>query len=187
MITLSTYFTFARIVLVPFIIIAMFGQQWGVACVLFMIAASTDLIDGFLARYFHQQTLLGACLDPIADKLLILAVYFTLAFVHTPLFVIPSWFVFLVLCKELLLIIGFLVLFYSSGFTLSIQPTFLGKITMLAQVFFVIWLFACYFFNWLPIKTYYTVLSILSILVVGTFIQYMVAGGKLMIQKRTDA
>src|SRR3990167_8993776 len=104
--TLSSWLTIARIALTPVIVIGMIKQWWGVASILFAVACITDMLDGNLARLRNEQTLLGACLDPIADKVLILSCFFTLAFVQSPLFAIPKWFVFLVLVKELLLIIG---------------------------------------------------------------------------------
>ena len=111
-ITLATLFTLMRIVLTPFIVISMVAQQWGIAFFLFLIAASTDIVDGNLARFFNAKTFLGAVLDPIADKVLLLSVFFTLAFVQSPLFNIPLWFVFLVLLRELILISGSCFLFF---------------------------------------------------------------------------
>ena len=174
-ITLATIFTLLRIACVPFIVAAMITQRWGVAFFLILFASATDLLDGFLARNFDQKTFLGACLDPIADKILILSCYFTLAFWQSPLFIIPSWFVFLVLFKELLLI-GFTLCFWITKGWLKVEPTFLGKLTMMVQVFFIDWLFACYFFHWLPIKTYSVVLGLVVLLVLSSLIQYATIG-----------
>ena len=79
-------FTLLRIASVPFIVASMVTQHWGIAFFLILFASATDLLDGFLARNFDQKTFLGACLDPIADKILILSCYFTLAFWQSPLF-----------------------------------------------------------------------------------------------------
>lgn len=170
-ITLSTCFTLLRIALVPFIIGSMLASYWGVACTLFVIAAITDILDGNIARWRNEKTFLGACLDPIADKLLILSVFFTLAFIQSPLFSIPHWFVVLVLVKEMILVFGALAVFGIKGHV-EIQPTWLGKITTVVQMGFITWLFACYFFAWLPIKTYYTMLGMVLILVFITLVQY---------------
>lgn len=170
-ITLSTCFTLLRIALVPFIIGSMLASYWGVACTLFVIAAVTDILDGNIARWRNERTFLGACLDPIADKVLILSVFFTLAFIQSPLFSIPHWFVVLVLVKEMILVFGALAVFGIKGHV-EIQPTWLGKITTVVQMGFITWLFACYFFAWLPIKTYYTMLGMVLILVFITLVQY---------------
>jgi cardiolipin synthase len=180
-ITLATKFTIFRILAVPVIVYAMISHWWGVAFLLFLAAALSDIIDGYLARNFDQVSILGACLDPLADKLLILAIYFTLAFVQSPLFTIPLWFVCLVLVKELLQIIGAVILFTRAG-TLEIKPTLLGKLTMAVQVLFIVWLFACYFFHWLPVKTYYYMLGAVLILVLSTLLHYSYRGIKQMVQ-----
>ncbi len=103
--TLPTMLTIARIVLVPFIIGAMVMQHWGLAFCLFIVSSLTDMLDGTFARLLDQQTFLGACLDPIADKLLLLSVFTALAFVQSPLFSIPLWFVILVLIRELIIVL----------------------------------------------------------------------------------
>jgi len=173
--TLSTWFTIARIILVPFIVGAMVHQRWGLAFWLFVSAALTDLIDGGLARWLDQKTFLGACLDPIADKFLILSCFFTLAFVQSPLFSIPLWFVLLVLTRETIIIVGALIIYMTRG-RLDVQPTLLGKLTTLVQVCFIVWLFACYFFQWLPIKTYFTMLAVVVFMVLSTLVQYVRMG-----------
>ncbi len=176
-ITIATLFTITRLVLTPFIVGAMVSGYWGIAFLLFVFAALTDVIDGALAQLCEQKTFLGACLDPIADKILLLSCFATLAFIDTPLFTIPQWFVLFILGKEVLQVGGAIVLYNMKGH-LDVRPMLLGKLTMVAQVCFIIWLFACYFFHWMPIKTYYTMLSVLLILVFAALAQYVVIGMK---------
>jgi len=170
-ITLSTILTIVRIILVPIIVAAMVMHYWGTSFLLFVIAAITDCLDGTLARLLNQKTFLGAFLDPLADKLLILSCFFTLAFVQSPLFAIPKWFVWFVLCKEVLQLSGAVFVYLRKGH-IEIRPTILGKVTATAQMCFIIWLFACYFFQWVPIKTYYTMLGLLLILITVSLLQY---------------
>jgi len=144
-ITVSTLLTIARIIVTPFIVIGMATGYWGVAFALFVCAAITDVLDGFLARLRNERTFLGAALDPVADKILLLSCFFTLAFIQTPLFAVPHWFVLLVLFKELIVIGGSVVVYCRRG-ELNIAPTKLGKATTVIQVCFIVWLFACYFF-----------------------------------------
>ena len=174
-ITLSSIFTLTRIFIAPFIVGAMITQRWGIAFVLFLYACLTDMIDGKIARLLGQQTFLGACLDPIADKILILSIFFTLAFVQSPLFSIPAWFVWLVLCKEIILVGGAFLLYLINGH-IDVRPRLLGKLTTVAQMGFIIWLFACYFFEWLPIRTYSSMLGILLVLIFASLIQYIGVG-----------
>lgn len=176
-ITASTLFTFARIILTPFIVGAMIMHQWGVAFWLFVIAAFTDVADGNIARWFNQGTFLGACLDPIADKILLVSCFATLAFVEPHPFSIPLWFVLLVLFRDMIILAGGFIIYYVRGH-LVVQPSILGKTTTFVQVWFIIWLFACYFFGWLPVKTYYTALGLLFSLVVLSLLQYVRHGLK---------
>lgn len=171
-ITLSSCITLVRILAVPFIVAAMIFGYWGLAFGLFTLAAFTDILDGNLARWRNEKTFLGACLDPLADKALVLSVFFTLAFVQSPLFSIPLWFVLLVLFRELIMIFGALIIHHLKGH-IEIQPTLLGKLTTVVQMGFIMWLFACYFFAWVPIKTYYSMLGIVLILVFITLAQYI--------------
>jgi len=170
-VTLSTLFTMLRVLFAPIIIYAMITNHWGVAFFLFLAAALSDTVDGTLARLRDEQTFLGACLDPLADKILLLSIFFTLAFVETPLFAIPLWFVLLVLAKEVLQIGGVILLLAIRGH-IEVRPTLLGKMTMVVQVAFIIWLFACYFFRWVPIKTYYTMLGVLLFMIIASLLQY---------------
>lgn len=173
--TLSTWLTLGRIALVPIIVIAMIIGQWGTAFWLFVTAAVTDVLDGNMARWRNEQTFLGACLDPIADKFLLVSCFCTLAFVRTPLFSIPHWFVMFMLIKELIIIGGAYILYRIRG-SVAIAPTMLGKMTMVIQVLFIIWLFACYFFQWVPIKTYYFMLTGVLLIAGLSCVHYLVIG-----------
>ena len=170
-ISFPTVLTITRIILIPPIVYAMMHNWWGIACTFFVIAALTDILDGMIARWWNDKTWLGACLDPVADKLLILSCFFALTLVHGPL-IIPSWFVAIVLIKELLLIAGTIAVFCIRGY-IPIQPVFLGKSAMFVQTLFIMWLFACSFFHWMPIKTYYAMLGLVLITVCASFIHYV--------------
>jgi cardiolipin synthase (CMP-forming) len=173
--TLSSYITLLRILLSPVIVVMMMHGAWGMACALFISASLTDTLDGTLARLRDEKTFLGACLDPIADKILIVSSFFTLAFFQSPLFAIPQWFVYVVLLKEVLQISGASILYFYKGY-LEVEPTLLGKVTTVAQMGFISWLFACYFFQWVPMKTYYGMLGLLMCLIMVTFAQYVWIG-----------
>ncbi|MGE4168742.1 MAG: CDP-alcohol phosphatidyltransferase family protein [Candidatus Babeliales bacterium] len=173
--TIPTILTLFRIVLALFVVGAMLMHYWPAACILFLIAAATDMLDGSIARFCNQKTKLGACLDPIADKFLVLSVFFTLAFAQSPLFHIPLWFVAIVFLKELILIGGAFIIYYKTG-SLEIHPSLLGKFTMFMQIAFITWLFACYFFAWVPVKTYYTMLGIMIFCALASLAHYIWLG-----------
>ncbi len=176
-VTFPTILTCIRILLVPCIITAMLLHQWGIAFLCFFSAAVTDCLDGNLARLLHEKTFLGACLDPIADKLLLISFFFTLVFLETPLFSVPLWFVLLVLLKESIVVFGAAFILIS-GRHLDVRPTMLGKATTVMQMLFIIWLFACYYFHWVPVKTYYVMLTLMLLMVALSFMQYARIGFK---------
>jgi CDP-diacylglycerol--glycerol-3-phosphate 3-phosphatidyltransferase len=97
---LPTWITISRLLAVPFILYGLqqfsTGMRWWVLIV-FLLAAGTDWLDGYLARRWNQVTELGKFLDPLVDKLLVLAPL--LALVELQL--VPAWGVFLILAREL--------------------------------------------------------------------------------------
>ena len=136
MINIPILLTMARILTVPFLVSAILGQQFAWAVSLLVFAALTDLLDGALARFLGQETALGAYLDPVADKLLVVACYGALMSIDTPYFAIPRWFIILVLVRELLILVGaaYWGLFKHA---LPIAPTVLGKVTTAVQLLFI--------------------------------------------------
>ncbi len=174
-ITIPTLFTLLRIILVPFIVFSMIRQAWGAAFFLFALAALTDVADGFLARLYDDTSILGACLDPIADKLLLLSCFFTLAFIQTPLFMIPGWFFTIILIKEIIILGGTSFLLFSQyGF--NVKPTWLGKGSTVVQSAFIAWLFTCYFLNWMPHKIYDFMLAATLLVCIAALVQYVLIG-----------
>lgn len=161
LLTLPTLLTIARIIFTPFIAVSIGAKQWNHAASLFICAAITDFLDGFLARAWNQETVLGALLDPLADKLCILSCYSVLALQAQ----LPWEFVFCILGKELLLVVGALGAFILYPHV-QIQAGVSGKVTMLFQVVFIIVLiFAEQYDVMVPYKN-----GILSALVVANIV-----------------
>lgn len=140
MITWATWLTISRIILTPFIVQSLMYSQWMKAGLLFAVAALTDTFDGALARSTGQATMLGAYLDPLADKILLVSCYTTLLWFHGSTIGIPAWLVGMVVIRELLLVAGGLTLYvrssaHRSPFSsmvqpgLVIQPSLVGKWT----------------------------------------------------------
>lgn len=132
---LPTYLTFARIVVVPLIVVVLLtpvSESWfgisgyALAIVLFIGAALTDIVDGHLARRRNQVSTLGKFLDPIADKLLISAALIVLVEKHLA----PSWAVVIIIGREFI-ITGLRSVAASEG--IIIQAQSLGKLKMWAQ------------------------------------------------------
>lgn len=174
-ITLSTWITIVRIILAPVIVFLLIEQYISAAFWVFVCAAVTDMLDGILARVLDQKTLLGACLDPIADKILIVSCFFSLAWITHPLLPIPRWLVWFMLGKEIVLIIGAICVYQLTGI-IRVVPTLLGKITTCIQIGVIIWTFLCYFFSWSPLLTYNIILYSLCCLIIITLLQYSYIG-----------
>jgi len=124
--------TLGRILLVPIVVwaIATPGTMW-IAFVLFIVAGVSDAVDGFLAKRFHMTTELGAYLDPLADKALIVSIYLTLGINNE----IPHWLVILVVSRDIL-IVGGIILSWVMGNPLKIRPLLVSKLNTVAQIVF---------------------------------------------------
>lgn len=169
--TLATKFTLLRLACVPVIAYTLYHNWLGITLGLILLAALSDLIDGYLARNFQQATILGAILDPLADKLLMLTIFVSLIWVPTPVLQLPTWFVGLVLFKELVQIIGAILLFNKSV-TLEIKARVFGKLAMAAQVALVLTLFISYYgdydVSWLKTRGLAT-MTVLILLALGDY------------------
>ncbi len=137
--TLPNYITLFRILLVPFFFTALVSYETGqetvrwLALVLFLVAALSDALDGFLARMLKQQSQLGRILDPLADKLLILSGYLGLLYVEALPLHPPLWVTVAIVFRDMVLFVG-LIIVYLIGGRLAIQPNLLGKCTTGFQI-----------------------------------------------------
>jgi cardiolipin synthase (CMP-forming) len=132
--TIPNLLSLLRMGMVPFFIIAVIDGYPRRALVLFVVAGVTDALDGAIARFWNQQSLLGTYLDPIADKLLLTSAYVALAFPSLNQGAqIPVWVTVLVIARDVLIVIVALVLFLALGIK-KFPPTVLSKVTTAAQV-----------------------------------------------------
>ena len=106
-------------------------QRW-TAIALFTLAAVSDALDGFVARYFNQRTRLGQILDPIADKGLLLAGIITLTFSNWH-YQFPLWFPMLVISRDAVLVLGAALLDFING-TVNVKPSWWGKTATVFQM-----------------------------------------------------
>jgi len=172
---ISNIFTLLRILLAPVIVWQMYCRNWNYAFCFFIIGAITDLLDGYLARLFDTQTNLGRMLDPIADKIFLVSSFFSLSFISTPSFHIPAWFVYLLLLREFVLLSGCVFLFVIRV-NFEAQPIMWGKLATVFQIIFIVWIFSCYFFHWIPVKTYSVSLVLLAAYSIFSLLQYIRVG-----------
>jgi cardiolipin synthase len=128
--TLANRITLIRLLLTPVVIIALMTQGpsvWAIS--IFLVAALTDALDGFVARRRGQLTTLGRFLDPIADKLLLSATFLALA--HRGL--VPMWVFIIVFSRDLLILIGWNVIYILTK-TFTVEPRWLGKLSTFSQM-----------------------------------------------------
>ena len=125
--------TLARLLAVPIIVWLLLIGEYGATFWLFTLASVSDAIDGFLAKRFDQRSALGALLDPIADKALIVSVFVTLGVAGH----LPNWLVILVVFRDLLIIGGFLL---AAALTQPInwRPLFVSKLNTALQLVLVV-------------------------------------------------
>lgn len=170
--TTSNLLTISRIIAIPFLMYGIMTHQWPLVFILFICTAATDLLDGYFARLSGEPTHLGALLDPLADKLFIFSSFAALAFWQSPSFKIPWWFVLIILLRESLMLLGGLVLLSLKKEEL-LSPTIWGKLTTFFQILFIVWIFICYFFGWVPAKTYSIILLLLTLSSFISFLHYL--------------
>ena len=160
--------TLARIIVVPVVVWAIASGQLRLAFLLFMAAAISDGVDGFLAKRFGMKTALGAYLDPLADKVLIVSIYVTLGITG----VIPLWIVILVVSRDFM-IVGAIILSWVVDRPVQIRPHFVSKLNTGVQIVFACLVLAVhgYSFHVEPVLTLVMVLvAVLTLLSVGLYL-----------------
>ncbi len=130
-VSLPNLITLFRIILVPIVVWAIAAQEVQLAFWLFLLAGISDALDGFIAKRFNMQTELGAYLDPLADKALLVSIYVALAVVD----LIPRWLAIAVVSRDVM-IIGAVVLALVMVKPVIIRPLLVSKINTVAQIAF---------------------------------------------------
>lgn len=121
--------TITRIALVPVLILLLKDQEYAAGLVVFVIAGVSDALDGYLAKRLNVQSRLGAILDPVADKLLLVSAYVML----TVLGHIPFWLVLIVVFRDLLIVGGYM-LYTSHAGPVKMRPSIPSKLNTLMQL-----------------------------------------------------
>jgi len=121
--------TFARLLAVPVAVYLILVRDLEAAFWLFIAAGISDGLDGAIARMFRCRTALGAYLDPLADKALLVSVYITLAGIGE----VPLWLVILIVFRDLMILAGVL-LAHALREKLAMQPLGVSKLNTAAQI-----------------------------------------------------
>jgi cardiolipin synthase len=128
-VNLPNLITLGRLLCVPVAIWLVLSGDLGWAFWLFAAAGLSDAIDGFIAKRFDQRSRLGALLDPIADKTLLVSMYVTLGVAGY----LPNWLVILVVFRDALIVGGF-ILVTTLAHAMRWEPLFISKLNTALQI-----------------------------------------------------
>ena len=129
MVSIPNLITLGRIILVPAVIWAIISGEMLVAFALFLVAGISDAVDGFLAKRFHMASELGAYLDPLADKALIMSIYVALGIARE----LPISLVILVVSRDIMIISGFMLAWLVNK-PMPVRPHPVSKLNTVAQI-----------------------------------------------------
>jgi CDP-diacylglycerol--glycerol-3-phosphate 3-phosphatidyltransferase len=158
--TTANKITILRILLVPVFVVEVlyYGRNgdpvhWLLAVLCFAVAAICDGVDGYIARRYNQRSELGAILDPLADKLLLVSGIILLSFDHRPYFEsVPLWFTGTILGRDAVLLAGMVVIHMTVG-KVKVRTRFLGKGATVLQMVVVLWILLKWNPRWLGLWT----------------------------------
>jgi len=176
---LANWLTVLRILLIPVFVSLLVYRQRGPALAIFFTAALTDLLDGYVARHRGSQSRLGAFLDPMADKLLLMSSFVTLTWLKA----LPFWIAAVVLSRDLILVFGALAIHMAGG-RITPRPTREGKIATFFQVLTVLLgLLARFYGVARPLKV---VVWLAAIFTIVSGLQYIVQGMRFLNAAHAD-
>lgn len=122
-----------RFLLVPPVVFLLLSNRFGEALVIFAIAGFSDALDGFLAKRYGWASRLGAALDPLADKMLLISAFITLGWLG----LVPVWLVAIVILRDIVLVVG-AVIYNAKIEKLHEIPSMASKLNTAAQILFVL-------------------------------------------------
>jgi cardiolipin synthase len=122
--------TLLRIFAIPVFLILLGDERYAEALGVFVAAGVTDALDGAIARMTHTKTTLGSYLDPAADKLLLLSAFISLALVQQ----VPRWLTVVVITRDVVVVLGYFILFMMTQETMEVRPTVSGKLSTFCQL-----------------------------------------------------
>jgi len=162
-----------RLFLTSLFIVSINQGRFRVALYLFVLQGISDMLDGFFARIMGKKTYLGAFLDPIADKVMLVS-SFTVLYLQG---IIPLWVTCVVLLRDFVISSGFLIL-YKLSYKVKPSPAFLGKLATVSQIITIIYIL------WSHTRTYEVFFFYATIFftVVSGF-QYILRGFRILLKK----
>jgi cardiolipin synthase (CMP-forming) len=156
MMTTANKVTILRILLIPFFVVeVLYYVKTGnevhrlLAILSFAVAAICDGVDGYIARHYNQRSELGAILDPLADKLLLVSAIVLLSFDQRPyLDSVPLWFTGTIIGRDMVVLVGMVVIQMMVG-KVKVMPRMIGKAATVLQMVVVLWILLKWNGKWL--------------------------------------
>jgi cardiolipin synthase len=130
---LPNVITFLRFLLIPPVVLLLLERRYDLAMLVFGAAGFSDALDGYLAKRYHWTSHLGGLLDPIADKLMLVSGFVTLAWLG----VIPVWLVTLIILRDVVIVTGAIVYHFRIE-KLDAEPSVISKINTLGQILLIL-------------------------------------------------
>lgn len=161
--------TLGRILLVPIIVWAIASGQMEIAFAVFIVAGVSDAVDGFLAKRFHLTSELGALLDPLADKALLVSIYVALGIWGA----IPRFIVILVVSRDIM-IVAAVIVSWLFGKPVPMKPLMVSKLNTAAQVAFAALVLASLGFGFNPAPYDVVLMSFVTIFTLVSVSLYLV-------------
>ena len=165
--TVPNFITTIRIILAPIFIIFLINDQFLPALIVFVVCTVSDGLDGMVARLFNQKSWLGAYLDPLADKILLVAAFIALSIRGY----LPPWLGVMVITRDILIMLGVLVLFLNS-LEFNIRPSILSKANTILQFITVLLVLSKGYMS-ISLEFYLYVFYVTALLTVGSGLHYI--------------
>ena len=161
--------TLARIMLVPIVVWAIASNQMEIAFAVFIVAGVSDAVDGFLAKRFNMTSELGALLDPLADKALLVSIYMALGIWGA----IPRWIVILVVSRDVMIVAAVMVSWLFDR-PIPMRPLMVSKLNTAAQVAFAALVLASLGFGFNPAPYDALLMGLVTVLTLASVSLYLV-------------
>lgn len=172
--TIPNLLTLIRMFLTPYLVWLLVDNKLNQALLVFFIAGITDGLDGFIARMFHQKSKLGAYLDPLADKLLLVSSFILLGHLR----LVPNWLVIIAVSRDTIILLGLITLCFFQ-IHVEIRPSVLSKLTTLMQLLTILFVLSSSLIVWPP-WSFYPVFVATALFSIGSGIHYVVLGLSLL-------
>ena len=118
--------------MVPWLLVLLQQQEFTLSLIVFLVAGVSDALDGFIAKRFNAHTHLGAILDPLADKALLVSSYVMLSLMD----IIPFWIMVIVVFRDVVIVGGYLIMFLLYG-SIKMHPLVVSKVNTFLQISYI--------------------------------------------------